>query len=278
MADHIDLHLHTTLSDGVLTPSQLLDEVRARGLAAFAIADHDTIEGYLELRPLLQETDPELVTGLELSVATERDDMHMLAYLFAPDFEELTATLETFRKERNRRGRRMVEKLNQQGLELPLEAVYEAAAGAAIGRPHIAEALVNEGLAAGIEEVFRKYIGNHCPAYIPKSMIRPPEAIDLIHRAGGIAVLAHPYINDMHKYVPSLVELGLDGLEIFHYSHSKQHTKELKRLAGRYGLLLSGGSDFHGRQEHEGDIGADPVPVEYLDNMKDRAREIRGIV
>jgi len=276
MADYIDLHLHTTLSDGVLTPLQLLDEVRSRGLAAFAAADHDTVAGYLELSELLDEDDPELVTGLELSVATDRDDMHMLGYLFDHDFDELTALLEIFRKERNSRGRRMVERLNHQGLNLPLEAVYEAAAGAAIGRPHIAEALVNEGLVNSIEVAFHKYIGNHCPAYIPKSVIRPPEAIDLIHRAGGVAVLAHPYINDMHKYVPSLVDLGLDGLEVFHYSHGKQDTQALKRLAGRYGLLLSGGSDFHGRQEHEGEIGADPVPVEYLDRMKDRAREIRG--
>ncbi|MEW5796488.1 MAG: PHP domain-containing protein [Candidatus Zixiibacteriota bacterium] len=276
MPSCIDLHLHTSRSDGVLSPRELLEEVRARKLVAFAVVDHDTIDGYRELADLIVPGDPELVSGLELSVATGNGDMHLLAYLFDSDHQELAETLETFREARNLRGRQMVERLNQQGLRLPFETVLEAAGGSAIGRPHIAEALVKNGLASSIEETFRKYIGNNCPAYIPKSMIRPPEAIALIHRAGGVAVLAHPYINDMHRHVPSLVRLGLDGLEIHHYSHDKQQVQELKRLAQKHGLLLSGGSDFHGRQEHEGDIGADSVPVEYLEKLKSRALEIRG--
>jgi len=200
----------------------------------------------------------------------------VLAYLFDSDHAELTEALCRFRKERNQRGHRMVEKLNRMGMALTVGAVLEAAGESAIGRPHIAEAMVNEGFVNNVEDAFRKYIGNHCPAYVPKSMIRPREAIALVHRAGGVAMVAHPYINDVHKLVPALVALGLDGLEAYHYSHSKQHVADLKRLAAQHGLLLSGGSDFHGRQEHEGAIGSDPVPVEYLDRMKDRARKIRG--
>jgi predicted metal-dependent phosphoesterase TrpH len=276
MPEYIDLHLHTNLSDGVLSPAELLREVRARNLAAFAVTDHDTIDGYLELKSLLPEGVPELVSGLELSVAVDSKDLHMLAYLFDPGNDELSETLRAFRQERNHRGRRMVEKLNRMGMALSMEAVQEAAGDSAIGRPHIAEAMRNEGLVGNIEDAFRKYIGDHSPAYIPKNMIQPCEAIELIHRAGGLAVLAHPYINDAHKQVEALAQLGLDGLEVYHYSHSKQHVAELKRLAQQHGLLLSGGSDFHGRQDHEGEIGAGPVPVEYLDEMKNRAREIRG--
>jgi len=200
----------------------------------------------------------------------------MLAYLFAPDHDELTSTLVRFREERNQRGHRMVERLNEQGLDLSFDAVVRAAAGAVVGRPHIAEAMLAEGLVGSFEEAFHKYIGNHCPAYIPKGIIGPRETIDLIHQAQGVAVLAHPYINDMHRHVEMLAGLRLDGLEVNHYSHSSQKVQELKRLAKRHGLLLSGGSDFHGRQEHEGEIGADQVPVEYLDKLKDRAQEIRG--
>ena len=278
MPGYLDLHLHTNMSDGVLTPQELLDEVRARHLVAFAVTDHDTIDGYLEMKPLLNDDDPELISGLELSVAVDTDDLHMLAYLFDPDNEELTEALRHFRRERNHRGRRMVEKLERMGMAVSMEAVLEAAGESAIGRPHIAEAMRNEGLVGNIEDAFRKYIGNHCPAYIPKNMVHPREAIELIHRAGGLAIMAHPYINDVHKQVPSLALLGLDGIEVYHYSHSKQHVADLKRLAEQHGLLLSGGSDFHGRQEHEGDIGTGSVPVEYLDRMKNRAREIRGIL
>ena len=276
MPEYIDLHLHTNLSDGVLSPAELLREVRARNLAAFAVTDHDTIDGYLELKSLIADGVPELVSGLELSVAVDSKDLHMLAYLFDPGNDELSETLRAFRQERNHRGRRMVEKLNRMGMALSMEAVLEAAGDSAIGRPHIAEAMRNEGLVGNIEEAFRKYIGDHSPAYIPKNMIQPREAIELIHRAGGLAVLAHPYINDAHKQLEALAQLGLDGLEVYHYSHSKQLVAELKRLAQKHGLLLSGGSDFHGRQHHEGEIGAGQVPVEYLDRMKNRAREIRG--
>ncbi len=276
MAGLIDLHLHTNHSDGVLTPNQLLEAVRDKGLAAFALTDHDTIDGYLEAGTLLQPDDPELVPGVELSVVVDQDDMHMLAYLFDPKSEELTSALRSFQEDRNQRGRRMVEKLNEMGLPLRFDQVLEAASGTAIGRPHVAEAMVGQGLVSCFEQAFKKYIGNHGPAYIPKNRLEPREAIDLVHRAGGVAVLAHPFINRAYEQIDELVEMDLDGLEIYHYSHSKPQVKELKRIAKRHGLLPTGGSDFHGRSEHEGEIGVDQIPVEFLDNLKRRAEDIRG--
>lgn len=273
MPQYIDLHMHTNRSDGILFPVELLEVVRTKELAAFSVTDHDSIEGYRGILPLLIDGDPELVTGVELSAFTERGDMHLLAYLFDPDSEALVSALELFITERNHRGLRMVEKLNEEGLELSFEAVEKAAGGGAVGRPHIAEAMIAQGIVDSFGMAFRKYIGNHCTAYVPKSKMTPAQAIDLIHRAGGVAVLAHPFINDMHKYLDELVGLGLDGMEVFHYSHSRQKTKDLQRMAQERGLLISGGSDFHGRQEHEGEIGADSILIEHLDRLKERAQE-----
>lgn len=276
MPQYVDLHLHTSKSDGTLTPAELLKAVRSTELTAFSITDHDTIDGYREVAAMITNDDPELVSGLEMSVAIENGDIHLLAYLFEPDHEELTSVLERLRLDRDRRGRQMVEKLNELGLDMSFESVEQAAKGATIGRPHIAEALVTNGLVDNFGMAFRKYIGNDCEAYIPKSRMSPSEAINLIHRAGGVAVLAHPFVNEAHRHIEMLANLQLDGLEVYHYSHSRQKIKELKRVAGRYGLALSGGSDFHGRQEHEGGIGAEPVPLEYLDELKDRAQKTRG--
>ena len=276
MSRYVDLHMHTDHSDGAHSVGEVVAMVREAKLAAFAITDHDTIAGYHEVRQIVGPDDPELISGVEISVAAGKSDLHMLAYLFDPDYEPLTERLAGFREERNLRGGSMVQRLNRQGLDLSIEAVLEKAGRAAIGRPHIAEALVDGGMVESFERAFQKYIGDHCPAYVPKSKIEPAEAIDLVHRAGGIAVMAHPFVNDMHRQLPELAELGLDGVEVYHYSHTKQQRKELLRLAARYGLIKSGGSDFHGRQRHEVEIGCFQVPVEFLNIMKERAADIRG--
>jgi hypothetical protein len=276
MSEAIDLHMHTNASDGMLTPAELLDRVRAADLVAFSITDHDTMGGYQEATKLMTGTDPELVVGLELSVTVNGDDMHMLAYLFDPDHDELAGTLEALRIERNERGYRMVEKLNEMGLNLSYDAVVQAAGGAAIGRPHVADAMVAQGLVGNFGEAFGRYIGNDGPAYLPKAKMKPKETIELVHRAGGVAVMAHPYVNEMHKQIEPLVDLGLDGLEAYHYAHSTQKVRELEKSAERFGLLLTGGSDFHGRQEHESAIGTDRVPSIYLDQLKERSLQIRG--
>jgi hypothetical protein len=272
----VDLHMHTDHSDGTFSAAEVVAAARRAKLVAFAITDHDTIAGYREALTYVGADDPELISGVEFSVAMDDSEMHLLAYLFDPDNERLADRLEGFREERNLRGGLMVERLNRLGLDLSMEAVRRHAGKAAIGRPHIAEALVDAGMVDSFEQAFRKYIGNHCPAYVPKNEIGPAEAIELVHWAGGVAIMAHPFVNDMHRHLPGLVDLELDGVEVEHYSHSKQQRREVIRLAKRHGLLMSGGSDFHGRQRHEGEIGCFPVPVSYLDALKERAVEIRG--
>jgi predicted metal-dependent phosphoesterase TrpH len=162
-------------------------------------------------------------------------------------------------------------------VEITYEAVEQAAHGSAVGRPHIADVLVEHGVVRQFDEAFREYIGNHCPAYVPKSRLSPNAAIELVHRAGGVAVLAHPYIADMVRFIDTLIPLGLDGLEAYHYSQDRQQRRQLKRLAARHGLIVTGGSDFHGRSDREGQVGAEHVPAELLDALKQRQLLIRGM-
>ncbi|MCB2231424.1 PHP domain-containing protein [bacterium] len=276
MADTIDLHMHTTCSDGKKTPSELLAMVRRSGVAAFAVTDHDTLDGFREIRDLLEPGDPELVPGIELSAKIGDRDVHLLAYLFDPDHPGLNLQLEEFRKKRERRGRMIVERLEELGLSVPFEEVEKAAGEGVIGRPHIAEAMVASGAIHTYEEAFRKYISNSGPAYVPKSKMTPGEAINLTHEAGGVAVLAHPFIDDMYEQLPMLVRHGLDGIEIYHYSHKSSDVDRARELARRYDLLPSGGSDFHGRESRNSIIGSSPVPMAFLDDLKTRALQIRG--
>ncbi len=276
MSGYIDLHLHTDRSDGALAPADLLEIVRKKKLAAFAITDHDTLDGYRAVRQLLTEGDPELIAGVELSVDAEGDDMHMLAYLFDPEDSAFKASLQDFQNKRNQRVRLMVEKLNRLGVDITFEDVRKAGKGPALGRPHVAQAMLDVGAIDHFDVAFRKYIGNACVAYVPKTKMTPAETIKLIHAAGGIAVLAHPCIGDMVRHVEKLVDLGLDGLEVYHYAHNRQDISRLKKLCARYRLVLSGGSDYHGRHEREGEVGAQQVPADLLVGLKQKAQSIRG--
>ena len=208
----IDLHLHTTCSDGALTPAELLEKVRSAGLAAFAIADHDTIDGYHQARQLLRDGDPELIAGVELSVLIGQEDLHLLAYFFDPNNEQFNESLRRFQEKRNQRGAQMVERLNEQGIAITFEAVVKAAGGSVIGRPHVAQALLDLGVTSHFEEAFHKYIGNACPAYVPKSILTPEAALPLVHNAGGVAVVAHPFVDDMHVHIERMASLGWTAL------------------------------------------------------------------
>lgn len=276
MGQHIDLHIHTTHSDGTCSGAKILEIVREKRLAAFAVTDHDTVEGYFEIRKLLKGGDPEIIPGVELSVRVDDDDLHILGYYFDPHDKKITFALEDFQKKRKQRGRLIVQKLNDLGLDLTFEAVEKLADGAVIGRPHIAEALFKNGQVGSYQEAFDRYIKNGGPAYIPKEVMGPAEAVSMIHQAGGLAVLAHPYIGDMLRYLDMLTALGLDGLEVFHYSHNRENIAFLKSLVERYGLVATGGSDFHGRSGQNGRVGSPEVPLTYLEGLKKKIKLRRG--
>lgn len=276
MTEFIDLHMHTTCSDGLLSPEALMQNVRKSGVAAFSVTDHDDINGYLACREMLTPSDPELIPGVELSVSVGEDDVHMLAYLFDPENEEFSAALANFKEKRNLRGRMIVEKLQQAGLDVPFHAVEETAGGAVIGRPHIAETMHRLRTVSSYQEAFDRYIKKDGPAYVPKAFFEPGEAISMVHRAGGITVLAHPMIDNMLRHLETLISLGLDGIEVRHPSNSQSDVDRLSKIAARDGLLRSGGSDFHGREGRHGYVGSQHVPIEFLDIMKQKLRNSRG--
>ncbi len=271
MKQYIDLHLHTACSDGSKTPSELLDIVRSKKISAFSITDHDTIEGYLKIKELLVEEDPILISGVELSVSLEDGDMHFLAYLFDDENTDFITALQNFQITRRERGIKMVEKLNELGLHISYSDVEKASEGSAVGRPHIAQTLYNAKFTAYYEEAFHKYIGDNGPAYVAKENFTPKDAIDLVHNAGGVVVLAHPGINNKEKYLEELAALGLDGIEVYHPSHKMSDVDRYKHLADRYRLLVTGGSDYHGASDRHGSVGSQRVPYKYFEFLLEKA-------
>ena len=272
---YIDLHMHTTASDGVTGPADLLEIVRKSGVSAFAVTDHDTFEGAFEIRKMMNKNDPELITGVELSAGIPGEDLHLLVYLIdwkhLGDGSDLMNAINDFQHKRNTRGQRMVETLNDLGLKIDFSEVEKIANGSPIGRPHIADAMLKSGVVKTYEEAFWRWIGYKKPAYVEKECIHPREAIELAHKASGLVFLAHPGVNDAEEALERLSKDGLDGVEIYHPSSDQTLRKRLKKAAQKYGLLISGGSDYHGRDDNHGRVGEEKVPYELLEKMKERA-------
>lgn len=270
MYDRVDLHIHTFYSDGLNSPAEILDIVRSKKLRAYAVCDHDNLQGYREIKGLLKGDDPELISGVELSAGKGSEDIHLLGYFIDTENPALIGALADFREKRNRRGEIMLSKLKKMGVDIPLELVKEIAGNSAIGRPHVADALLRVGAVKSYEAAFGKYIGDKSPAYVPKENMSPAEAIALIHGASGLAVLAHPGIGDVSRFINDLVPVGLDGIEVYHPNHNSQHRAWYKKIAQEHNLLITGGSDFHGRDGKYGLIGSEPVDHNILESLKAR--------
>jgi len=275
MSRYIDLHMHTTFSDGISSPAELLSAVSAAGLAAFSVTDHDTLDGLREVMRLRTESHPKLISGVELSVNHNGSDVHMLGYGFDVDNNSLNDTLRDCAVVRDQRGRMMVDKLQSLGLSITFEQVSQIAGGGVVGRPHIADAMLKSGAVKSYEESFYKYIGNGKPAYVAKKMLLPREAIDLLHSAGGVAVLAHPALENTWRFLDDLMADGLDGIEVYHAAHTEPDIDRFRDLARRYRLVMTGGSDYHGRVDNHGAIGSQRVPVDLLVDLQRAIAERR---
>lgn len=262
--------MHTNCSDGAKTPSELLAIVRSKKISVFSVTDHDTIEGYCEINEVMTPDDPILISGVELSVSLEDGDMHLLAYLFDPECSEFNTALRDFQVTRRERGKKMVEKLNGLGLSLTYADVEQITNGSVVGRPHVAQALFETKQISCYEEAFHKYISDSGPAFVAKENFTPKDAIDLVHNAGGVVVLAHPGINNKEKYLEELVSLGLDGIEAYHPSHKMSDVDRYKHLAERYRLFITGGSDYHGLDGRHGFVGSQRVPYKYYEILLER--------
>ena len=250
----IDLHAHTTASDGSLTPAELVGKAHALGLTALAVTDHDTLAGLAEARAAARGIGLDLVPGVELSVEDDAGRFHLLGYGFDPGNDALAQTLITLRRSRAARNEQMAQKMAALGLPVTMDDVRAEAGEDAqvIARPHFARALIKKGVVTSVAEAFDKYLSTGKPLYLPKEVLTPHDAIALIHGAGGVAVMAHPGLVPLDEAaladrLESLArEDGLDGLEAYYSQHSPADTDRFLALAAHLGLLVTGGSDFHG--------------------------------
>ncbi len=280
MHRRIDLHTHSTASDGTLTPAELMRAAKAAGLSAIALTDHDTFEGLPEARVEAERQGIELVPGCELSLDYGGHPTHLLALFVDERPGNVVHELTRVRTARAARNLTMLEKLKTVGVHLQLSDVEQHATGV-VGRPHMAQAMLAQGVVRSFEEAFARFLGSSGLAYVPKAKLTPKEAIGAIHADGGLAVLAHPYLlsQQQRQIEPMLTELaalGLDGVEVFYTEHSDKYTVMVAELAQRLGLLMSGGSDFHGTVKPGVALGKGRgglfVRGELLDTMKKSLR------
>ena len=280
----IDLHTHTVYSDGTFTPRELLRLARERDLDVIALTDHDTMNGLADASAAAAEFGVELVPGIELSAVFEGSGVHILCYYPDPDDHALREELDRLREERARRGERMVEKLQALGYPVTFERVRQIAQGGNVVRPHIAQALVEAGVVPSIKDAFsEELIGAGGKAYVEKDALHPLAAIDLIHRAGGVSVLAHPGTSrEVSPVSDALIEefaaAGLDGIEAAHPDHPPDLEAKFVALAEDLGLCWTGSSDCHGSIYDPVRLGMRTTPAEQLERLKARVARppIRG--
>lgn len=250
MIRKIDLHMHTNYSDGQHSPEELIIKVKEAGIDLISITDHDTIGGIAEGIEIGKHYGIEVIPGLEISSDIKDREVHILGYFFDPNNIELEEYLKFFRIERIKRASRIAEKLNALGLNIQLEDIMDVAKNSAVGRPHIAKAMVKKGLVSNYFEAFSKYIGNNCPAFERKVHLSPRSAFKIINDAGGLAFIAHPG-NLPDAIMIELIDAGLDGIEVIHPSHLPHQIKHYRGIVNEYFLLESGGSDFHGGDRND---------------------------
>lgn len=269
----IDLHMHSNFSDGVHAPSVLVDLAKWKGISAIALCDHDSLDGFPELEASARVAGVEVITGVELSCEHAGHDLHVLAYGVDPKNGALQGSLREFRAARERRGVRIVELLRENGVNLDIDKVLAKAGGGALGRPHIAEAMLEAGYVGDHAEAFAKYLGEGGPAYVDKYKMSPTEAVEGIHAANGLAFVAHPgyYLDDTGSF-STLLDHGFDGVEVFHPYHRSAMIERLLGIARDRGLLISGGSDFHGFAGRD-NLGEPPVSYALLERIRETLAE-----
>ncbi|MBI3005212.1 MAG: PHP domain-containing protein [Ignavibacteriales bacterium] len=266
-----DLHLHTTFSDGALSPQALVKKAQGAGLKVLAITDHDHVGALEEAVDCGRTYGVEVISGLELSATFGEKDIHILAYFFDPANKNLLEYLDIFRKERLRRAERIVEKLNKINIPLTLDSVLEKAGEGSVGRPHIANALLDKGLTGTYHEAFAKYIGTNGPAYEKKFQLSPEDAIRLVSSCGGLSFLAHPGNYTTDAELLELIRKGMDGIEVVHPSHNEARQEYYRGVVDQYFLLESGGSDYHGgKKNDEYAFGTFSVPLHVVETMRSR--------
>lgn len=270
---HADLHVHSSASDGVFSPAEVIALAASKGFAALSISDHDTVAGLPEGFAAARKSGIEMVAGVELSTHLDRNEVHILGYCFDHENEGLLSALERFCADRVRRAEQMLCLLRGLGIVLDRSSIDAAAAFGSVGRLHVARALHRQGVVSTVRESFVKYIGRGKPAYVPRAHIAPAEACQLIRGAGGVPVLAHPSLLDRQSIIPKLVKEGIEGIEAFYSKVTPDVAEHYCQVAKKYGLLVTGGSDCHQSETDDFLLGTVKLDYEHVEKLKEAAAE-----
>lgn len=247
-----DLHMHSTASDGRMSPSDVMEEAARAGLQMVALTDHDTLAGLDEARSAAQSHGLVFVHGVEISARENREEVHLLAYRLRPEDEGLTSFLSLQQHRRTERAEEFVRRFRRDGLITDGQTLPEPAPGRSLARPHVAALLVESGAVSSMDEAFYRYLVPGTPHFVDKELPSGSEVMDVVHNAGGMVFLAHPGHHTAHQTVMNLIRATMDGIEVVHPSHDIMLEEYYRSLARRNGLLMSGGSDFHARNSHGG--------------------------
>jgi hypothetical protein len=273
----IDLHVHSTASDGTFTPTMLVDEAVKKGLAAFALTDHDSVDGINEGLAAAEKAGIELIPGIEFSTFYDKKEIHIVGLFIDHKNSEFTERLNVFKDGRENKNIKMCEKFEEIGIHVSYDEMKSMYAGSVITRAHFADYLLKKGIVKDRNEAFEKYIGDGKKCYVDREKITPKEAIELIHSVGGVAVLAHPVLyhlgsDMMGKLMDYLCENGIQALEAIYSTYSMGEELEMRNLAKKYNLLISGGSDFHGANKPHIQLGTGMgklfVPYDVLEGLR----------
>lgn len=273
--DTIDLHTHSTFSDGTFTPLQLVKYAEEKGLKAFALTDHDTTEGVKEAKSI--ETNVEVISGVEISTRYDKKEIHIVGLYVNENDADLNKQLKYYREKRVTRNFEILEKLNSLGVNITIDDVKESCTGDVISRAHIAKALVSKGFVGSYTEAFDRYLGDNKCAYVPRETLNYEESMELITKAGGVPVLAHPLLykmsdTNLENMMVKLRQKGLKAVEVYYSTHSNSDTQHIMAMANRVGLIYSGGSDFHGATKPKIDMGTGmgklAVPYKILEKIR----------
>lgn len=273
----IDLHAHTTASDGTMSPNDLVILAKKHGIEAIAITDHDTVEGIPEALAAGEREGIEVIPGFELSVEHNPGSMHILGLLIDHENEHLNESLREIQASRATRNPKIIEKLNEFGLNVSMEEVEKISGGGQLGRPHIAAALIKKRYVRTVQEAFDKYLKKGASAYFERQRLTRGETVDMIHGAGGLVIIAHPGTlgvngQQLDSLLQELKDVGFDGIEVFYNNHSQVEEDRLMQAADKFGFLISGGTDFHGENKPAIKIGVGygnmAIPYEVLQEMK----------
>jgi len=280
MVSRVDLHLHTTVSDGALRPEELVRAASIAGIQVMAVTDHDSVDGIRDAERAASDLSIQVIPGIEVSASLDGDDVHVLGYFLDQGDRVLREALSRLQEGRVAQARSMVERLAELGWPLDWDRVMAIAQGGSIGRPHIARALIERGYVGSVNEAFSRFLRRGGPGYVEGQKLLPQEAVSLIKGAGGVPSLAHPiivgandYRLDLDRLLPVMVEAGLDGIEAYYKGYTPEVTGFLFGLASRYRLVPTGGSDFHGGGVvADAELGAVEVPWETVERLRDRQR------